>query len=202
MYTEKIRKLVRSTTTKIQVPTAMSSPDTTDHDHEDEQEDPREPSHTHQPHHSAAAMSWCCLACVSTGEMGVIESLGKFSSIASPGALAYSCRARSSYADLCVLAAAPAAPAAGSVRLALTHSPPRAHAAGATVFCWPLSNLAGTVTTRVQQLMVPTTTKTKDNVTITVRCKPAPASTRTHPTRHSHSHIARAHAHPTKRAVQ
>jgi len=65
-----------------------------------------------------------CLATISTGEMGIMESMGKFSRLAPPG------------------------PAC---------------------FCWPFTQVAGRLSTRVQQLDVSTMTKTKDNVSLTVK---------------------------------
>jgi len=64
-----------------------------------------------------------CISCVSTGEMGIVESMGKFSRIAGPGM---------------------------------------------NFLCWPFQNMAGRLSTRVQQLNVSTDTKTKDNVTVTL----------------------------------
>ena len=65
----------------------------------------------------------CCIACISTGEMGIVESMGKFSRVAGPGP---------------------------------------------NFLCWPVQNMAGKLSTRVQQLNVSTDTKTKDNVTVTL----------------------------------
>ena len=39
---------------------------------------------------------------------------------------------------------------------------------GPNFLCWPFQNMAGVLSTRVQQLNVSTDTKTKDNVTVTL----------------------------------
>lgn len=66
----------------------------------------------------------CCCNTISTGSVGIVETLGKFSSIATPGLL---------------------------------------------IIPFPISNLVGELSTRVQQLDVNTMTKTKDNVTVTLK---------------------------------
>jgi len=66
----------------------------------------------------------CCCTTISTGSVGIVETLGKFSSIAHPGLL---------------------------------------------IMPFPISNLVGGLSTRVQQLDVVTMTKTKDNVTVTLK---------------------------------
>lgn len=66
----------------------------------------------------------CCCSTISTGEMGIIENLGKFNRTASPGL---------------------------------------------NLYLWPLQNMVGIVSTRVQQLNVRTVTKTLDNVTVSLQ---------------------------------
>lgn len=68
-------------------------------------------------------MVCCCLTCVRTQEVGIVEDLGQFKRLIEPG----------------------------------LH-----------FVCWPIQQVAGTLSLRIQQLDVTCETKTKDNVFVRV----------------------------------
>lgn len=68
-------------------------------------------------------MSFCCFACITEQERGIIQRLGKFDKVVEPGI---------------------------------------------SIMCWPFSNVAGTVSTRLRQITLRTEAKTRENMFVTL----------------------------------